>query len=71
MTVFTDPSFAIADSFELISIFTLMLLLILKELSTSSDNPFAHNFNQVLDIAIVPLFFAFAIIVVIKIANAL
>jgi hypothetical protein len=71
MTVFTNPNFATTDLFELIGIFTLLALLILKELSTSSDNHFAHIFNQILNIAIVPLFLAFALIVIIKIANAL
>ncbi len=70
MTIFTSPNFSTTiELLELISIFTLVLLLILRELTTPSESPFAHIFNRTLNIAIVPLLIAFAFIVATRIVE--
>ena len=60
-----DPAFY--DSFALICILTLLLLLVLKEFTAASDSRFANVLNRVLNIGIVPLMVAFVLIVSMKI----
>ena len=62
---------AIASSLVLIGICTLLALLIQKELLAGSERRFAHALRRVLNIGIVPLLLAFALIVIIKVAEAL
>ena len=48
---------------QLASVFTLLLLLILRELAHNIEKPFAHRLWSVTLIGIVPLLFAFLLIV--------
>ncbi len=70
-TVVTVTTAAVAASLMLIGIGTLLVLLIQKELLTATKNRFARALNQALNIGIVPLLIVFALIVAVKIAEAL
>jgi hypothetical protein len=70
-TIVMTTSAAIAGSFALVGIFTLLALLIQKELTTSSQSRFARALGRVLDIGIMPLLIVFVLIVAVKILDAL
>jgi hypothetical protein len=70
-TVTTVTTIAIAGSLALIGICTLLALLIQKELSTTARGRFARALGRALNIGIVPLLMAFALIVAVKVAQAL
>lgn len=67
-TVVTVAAFA---SLGLIAVVVLLSLLIQKELVTSASSRRAQALNRVLNVAIVPLFMAFALIVAVKVAEVL
>jgi hypothetical protein len=70
-TITTVTSVAIAGSLVLIGVCTLLALLIQKELTAATESRFHRALNQALNIGIVPLLVAFALIVVVKITEAL
>jgi len=70
-TVATLTTVAIAGSLALIGIFTLLALLVQKELITSARGRFAHALGRVLNIGIVPLLIVFVLIVAVRVADAL
>ena len=70
-TVVTVTTVAIAGSLALIGICTLLALLIQKELTTAADGRFARALGRALNIGIVPLLIVFALIVAIKVIEAL
>ena len=70
-TVATVTTVAIAGSLALIGILTLLTLLVQKELVTSASGRFARALRRALNIGIVPLMIAFALIVAVRVAEAL
>jgi hypothetical protein len=70
-TIASITTVAIAGSLALIGIFTLLALLVQKELTTSARGRFARALGRALNISIVPLLIAFAMIVAVKVAQAL
>ena len=62
---------AIGGSLALIVSIVLIVLLIQRELIKGSDNARLQRLNQALNIGIVPLLIAFAIIVVFRVADSL
>jgi len=70
-TVSTVTTVALAASLGLVTIVTLLSLLIQKELVTAATGPRTRALGQALNIAIVPLLIAFALIVVAKVAEVL
>ena len=70
-TVATVTTVAIAGSLALIGIFTLLALLIQKELVTSARGRFALALRRALNLGIVPLVIAFVLIVAVRVAEAL
>lgn len=70
-TVSTVTTVALAASLGLVSIVTLLMLLIQKELVTAATGPRAKALGRILNMAIVPLLMAFALIVVVKVAEVL
>ena len=62
---------AIGGSFALIVSIVLIVLLIQRELIKGSDNARLQRLNQALNIGIIPLLIAFAIIVVFRVADSL
>ncbi|HEY76483.1 MAG TPA: hypothetical protein G4O00_09925 [Thermoflexia bacterium] len=70
-TVSTVTTVALAGSLALVSILTLLALLIQKELTTASEGRLARALGRVLNIGIVPLLMGFALIVAVRVAEAL
>ena len=70
-TVAAVTTVAIAGSLALIGIFTLLALLVQKELTTSARGRFARALSRALNISTVPLLMAFLLIVAVKVAQAL
>jgi hypothetical protein len=70
-TVSTVTTVALAGSLALVGICTLLALLIQKELTTASKNRFAQSLGKALNIGIVPLLIGFALIVIVKVMEAL
>jgi hypothetical protein len=70
-TIVMVTSAAIAGSFALVGIFTLLALVIQKELASSSKARFAKVLGQVLDIGIMPLLIVFALVVAVRVIEAL
>ena len=70
-TVTTVTTVAIAGSLALIGICTLLALSIQKELITSIRGRLARALSRALNIGIVPLLIAFAMILAVKVASAL
>jgi hypothetical protein len=68
-TISTVTTVALAASFGLIIVITLLSLLIQKELVTTADTPRAKALNQALNIAIVPLLMAFLMLAVVRIVT--
>jgi len=62
---------ALAASLALVSVIILFVLLVQKELVTAADTPRFRALGRTLDVAIVPLLMAFAMIVVTRVAEAL
>jgi hypothetical protein len=71
VSMITSTTVALAASLGLIGILTLLSLLIQKELVTAVDSPRARAFGRVLNVAIVPLLMAFALVVVVRVAEVL
>ena len=63
-TTSTVVSLSFAASLALVSIVTLFVLLIQKELVTASEAPRLKALGRTLDVAVVPLLMAFAMIAV-------
>jgi len=70
-TVATITTVAVAGSLVLIGIFTLLALLVQKELVTSARGRFARALGRVLNVGIVPLLIVFALVVAVKVVDAL
>jgi len=75
-TVSTVTTVAIAGSLALISVITLVVLLIQKEVTTAAKDQLGRALGQTalgraLNIGIIPLLLAFALIVAVKIAEVL
>ncbi|MCB0059867.1 MAG: hypothetical protein KDE45_22670 [Caldilineaceae bacterium] len=70
-TVTTVTTIALALSVSLIAVVTLLALLIQKEILTAADSPRGRALSRVLNIAIVPLLLAFALIAVVQVSNVL
>ena len=70
-TVATVTTVALAGSLALIGIFTLLALLIQKELVTSVRGRFARALGRALNIGIVPLLIVFVLVVAVKVVDAL
>ena len=62
---------ALAASLALVSVVVLFVLLVQKELVTAADTARFKALGRTLDVAIVPLLMAFAMIVVTRVAEAL
>ena len=62
---------ALAASLALVSVIILFVLLVQKELVTAADTPRFRALGRTLDVAIVPLLMAFAMIVVTRVAEGL
>ncbi|MBN1933719.1 MAG: hypothetical protein JW934_03590 [Anaerolineae bacterium] len=70
-TVSTVTTIALAGSFSLIAILTLLAFLIQKELVTTQSSRRALMLGRVLNIGIVPLLMGFALIVAVQVAQVL
>lgn len=70
-TVSTVTTAALAGSVALIGILVLFGLLLQKEVTTASSNPRLRRLGLLLNIGIVPLVIAFALIVISKISVVL
>ena len=70
-TVSTVTTVALAASLGLIAIVTLLALLIQKELVTVGSGARTQALGRALNMAIVPLLMAFALIVAVKVAEVL
>ena len=70
-TVATVTTVALAGSLALIGIFTLLALLIQKELVTAARGRFARALGRALNIGIVPLLIVFILAVAVKVVDAL
>lgn len=62
---------ALAASLALVSVIILFVLLVQKELVTAADPPRFRALGRTLNVAIVPLLMAFAMIVVTRVAEVL
>jgi len=71
VTTTTVTTVAIAGSFALIGIITLLALLIQKEVIANAESNFAHALGRLLKIGIVPLLIGFGLIVVAKLMEVL
>ena len=63
-TTSTVAMLGFATSLALVSIITLLVLLVQKELVTASDTPRLKALGRTLDVAVVPLLMAFAMIAI-------
>jgi hypothetical protein len=70
-TVTTVTTVALAGSLGLIAILALLALLVQKELVTAGESRFALVFGRVLNVGIIPLLMSFALMVFVKVAEAL
>ena len=70
-TVSTITTVALAGSITLIGIVLLLILLIQKEILTSSSKINLKRLSKLLDMAIVPLFMAFFFTAVVKVIQVL
>lgn len=70
-TVSTITTAGIAGSVALIGILVLLALLIQKELTSSSTDSRVKQLNRILKIGIIPLLFAFVLIVGFRVSEAL
>ena len=70
-TVSTVTTVAMAGSVALIGILVLFGLLLQKEVTTASSHPRLRQMGSILNIGIIPLIIAFALIVFSQVANVL
>jgi hypothetical protein len=70
-TVSTVTTAALAGSVALIGILVLFSLLVQKEIATAANSKRLRQLRMALNIGIVPLMIAFAVIVVAKVAEVL
>jgi hypothetical protein len=70
-TVSTISSLAIAGSVALIAILVLLFLLIQKELASTATGTRFKTLSKVLNIGIIPLLMAFAVVVITRVAAIL
>jgi uncharacterized membrane protein len=70
-TISALNSATMAHSLTLISILTLLVLLVQKELVTASKREVPRMLSRVLDVGIVPLLIGFAFIVAVRLAEAM
>jgi hypothetical protein len=68
-TTVTTVSFV--ASLALVSVLTLFVLLLQKELATATESPRLKALGRTLDVAVVPLLMAFAMIVAVRVAEVL
>jgi hypothetical protein len=71
MTVFPEITFVNADALKSISAITLLMLLVSKELVSTSDGGFARCLRRIFNIGVVPLLSAFVLTGVVKIVELL
>lgn len=67
-TIMTAPT---AISFALIGILVLFVLLLQKELASSSPDLLLQRLSRVVDVAVFPLLIAFVMIAIFKVADVL
>jgi uncharacterized membrane protein len=70
-TVTTVTTGSLAASLGLVAVLTLVVLLVQKELVTANAGPRANTFGQALNVAILPLLMAFALIAIANVAAIL
>ena len=70
-TATTVTTATLFGTFSLIVILALLVFMIKKEIASSSDHPRAQALSRVLNIAIVPLMFAFSMIAMFQVADIL
>lgn len=70
-TITTVTNFALIRPISLIGILILLALLVQKELASSSSSPFMERLTRILNIGILPMLIAFALIVFVKVAELL
>jgi len=70
-TISTVTTVVLAGSLGLIAIVTLLALLVQKEITSADDTQPSRALSRVLNVAIVPLLIGFAMIVVVKVMEAL
>ncbi len=70
-TVAIVTTTAMAGSLALISILTLLVLLVQREMTVISEERFARVMGQALKVGIVPLLIAFVLIVVVRVVEVL
>ena len=71
VTTSTVSTVTIAGSLAVIGILLLLVLLVQKELASASDQGRAKRLGKMLNVGIIPLLIAFALIVVTKVADVL
>jgi hypothetical protein len=70
-TVSTVTTTALAGSVALIGVLVLFSLLLQKEIATASSSERLQRLRKALNIGIIPMLFAFVLIVVYKVASVL
>ena len=70
-TTSTVASLSFAASLALVSIITLFVLLLQKELATATNTPRLRVLGRTIDVALVPLFMTFVMVVVARVAEVL
>ena len=70
-TTSTVAALSFAASLALVSILTLFALLLQKELATASNTPRLKVLGRTIDVALVPLFMTFVMVVVARVAEVL
>ncbi len=71
VTTSTVTTLALAGSAALIGVVFLFMLLVQKEVTTASEDSRMNRLGKALNIAIIPLLIAFAVLAVTKIAEVL
>jgi hypothetical protein len=70
-TISTVTTISLAGSLALVAIFTLLAMLVQKELTTASRGRLARFLGRMLNVGILPLLVVFVVIVAVKVAEAL
>lgn len=70
-TVSAVTSVTTAHFLTAISILTLLALLVQKELTTASESQAGRRLSRALDVGIIPLVIGFALVVAVRVAQAL
>jgi glyoxylate carboligase len=67
----TTATTAVVAQFSLVAIVLLLGLLVSKEMVSASDRPLLKSFGRVLNVAVVPLLRAFAVIAAVRVFDVL